>query len=151
MVSQSPSAIVAVYRPQPFFVIFLPFPVSCFTLALFTDIAYWRTGTLLWQNFSSWLLFAGLIFAGIAAIAMIVDFFVGRLIAPLTWPVVIGGVIAFVLALLNSLFHAGDGWTAVVPYGPILSALTIIVMVVANWFVRAVRVRIYGGRDVELA
>lgn len=148
MVSQSPSAPVAVYRPQPYFAIFLPFPIACFTLALFTDVAYWRTGTLMWQNFSSWLLFTGLIFVGLAAIAMIVDFFINRLIAPVAWPLVIGGVIVFILALVNSLFHAGDGWTAVVPYGPILSALTIIVMAMTNWFVRAARFRTYGGRDV---
>ena len=46
--------------------------------------------------------------------------------------------------LLDSLVHAGDGWTGVVPYGLILSAATVLVMLVTDWFGRAMVFR-YGA------
>ena len=104
------------------------FPVVCFTLTLLTDVAFWRTGNLLWQNFSSWLLLAGLVGGGLAALAGFVGLFSrsGRM----GWPSAVGGIVVLVLALVNSFVHAADGWTAVVPNGLILSAVTVIMMVV---------------------
>jgi uncharacterized membrane protein len=111
------------------------FPFVCFTLTLFTDIAFWQSSNLMWQNFSSWLLFAGLVFGGLAALAGIVDL-VFRLSVggdgP-AWPHAIASLLVLVLALLNSLVHAGDGWTAVVPYGLALSGATVLLMLVTAW------------------
>jgi len=124
---------------QPIHSMLVQFPVVCFTLALFTDLAYWRTANLMWQNFSSWLLFAGLVFGALAAIAGIIDFLFRsgvRAYRP-AWPHAIGSLIVLGLALLNSFVHAGDGWTAVVPWGLVLSAATVIVMIVSDWFGRA--------------
>jgi uncharacterized membrane protein len=59
------------------------------------------------------------------------------------WPHAVGSVIVLVLALINSFVHAGDGWTAIVPTGLILSAVTVLVMIVSNWFGRAMVFR-YG-------
>ncbi len=111
------------------------FPIVCFTLTLFTDIAYWRTSYLMWQYFSEWLLLAGLVFGGLAVLAGIVDllFRRGRRSRRRAWPHTVGSVLVLILALVNSLVHAGDGWTAVVPYGLILSAVTVAVMVVSDW------------------
>jgi uncharacterized membrane protein len=128
---------------QPFRAIFLPFPVACFTLTLFSDILYWQTANLMWHNFSAWLLFAGLIFGGLALIAGLVDLFVGRLHAAAAWPFAIGGILVLALAFVNSLLHAGDGWTAIVPYGLALSALTVVLMALTDWFCRA---RVYRYR-----
>jgi uncharacterized membrane protein len=36
----------------------VPFPIACFTGALFSDIAYWKTAEMMWADFSAWLLFA---------------------------------------------------------------------------------------------
>ena len=123
---------------QPLHSILVQFPVVCFTLALFTDIAYWRSANLMWQNFSSWLLLAGLVFAVLAAVAWIIDFTprppIER-IAP-AWPQPVGSLVVIVLAFLNSLVHAGDGWTAVVPWGLVLSAATVVVMALAAWYGR---------------
>jgi uncharacterized membrane protein len=111
------------------------FPVVCFTLTLLTDLAYWYTEYLMWQEFSSWLLFAGLVFAAFAILAGIVELLIGSAHWP-AWPHVIGSLIVVVLAFFNSLVHAGDGWTAVVPWGLALSALTVVVMLVTGWFGR---------------
>ena len=114
-----------------------------FTLSLLTDIAYWNTANLMWQNFSSRLLFVGLLFGTLAAIAGIIDF----LFYPTTrspgpaWPHAIGSLIVLVLAFINSLVHAGDGWTAVVPWGLILSAATLVVMVVSDLLGRSLVLR----------
>jgi uncharacterized membrane protein len=115
------------------------FPNVCFTLTLLTDIAYWRTSHLMWQHFSSWLLLAGLVFGAFALIAGLIDFLFRptvRAPAP-AWPHAIGGVIVLALAFLNSLVHASDGWIAVVPWGLVLSAVTVIVMVATDWLGRA--------------
>jgi uncharacterized membrane protein len=115
----------------PFSGIFVPFPFVCFTLALFTDLIYWQTSFLMWNNFSSWLLFAGLIFGGLAVVAGIIDLF--RRSTRFTRPAIsasLAFIIVLLLALLNSLVHAGDGWTAVVPYGLAVSAFTVVMMII---------------------
>lgn len=124
---------------QPIHAMLAQFPIVCFTLTLFTDIAYWRTSYLMWHDFSSWLLFAGLVFGALAVVAGIIDFlFVSRARSPAaSWLHAIGGLVVLALALVNSLVHAGDGWTAVVPWGLALSALTVVVMVVIAWLGRS--------------
>jgi uncharacterized membrane protein len=113
--------------------LFVPFPFVCFTLTLATDLAFWLSnGNLMWQNFSSWLLFAGLVLGGIAIVAGLLD-----LLRPRTRPLrpafltIIIYVVILALAFLNSLVHAGDGWTAVIPYGLAISAVTFVLSVFA--------------------
>jgi uncharacterized membrane protein len=115
------------------------FPIVCFTLTLLADIAFWRTSNLMWQHFAEWLLLAGLVFGALAALAGAVDFLVRPAVrAPRSaWPHAVGSVIVLVLAIVNSFVHAADGWTGVVPYGLILSAVTVLVMMVSDWFGRA--------------
>src|SRR3546814_13089787 len=88
----------------------------------------------MWQHFSEWLLLAGLVFGALAALAGAVDFLVRPEVrAPgAAWPHALGSVIALVLAIVNSFVHAADGWTGVVPYGLILSAATVVVMMVSR-------------------
>lgn len=138
MAHSTPRATVAI-GGHPVHAALVPFPIVCFTLALLTDIAYWQSSYLMWQHFSEWLLFAGLIFGGLAALAGAVDLLARpsvRAKGP-AWPHAIGNVVVLLLALLNSLVHAGDGWTGVVPWGLMLSALTVLVMMVTVWLGRA--------------
>lgn len=118
--------------------VLLAFPFVCFTLALLTDIAFWRSANLLWQDFSAWLLFAGLVVGGFAILNAILQFFLwqrrGGGVIP--WAFVIGGLVVLLLAFINSLVHARDGWTAVVPTGISLSAITFVVMVAVAWLGR---------------
>ena len=132
---------------QPIHAMLVQFPVVCFTLTLLTDIAYWWTVNLMWQNFSSWLLFAGLVFGVLAVLAGIIDFAVRPAIRANrpAWPHVIGSVVVLVLALLNSLVHAGDGWTAIVPWGLTLSVITVVVMIITDWLGRSMVYRHGAG------
>lgn len=132
-----PSA--AAIARHPIHATLVPFPIVCFTLTLLTDIAYWQSSNLMWQYFSEWLLLAGLVFGALAALAGAVDFLLRPEVrAPgSAWPHAVGGVIVLVLAIVNSFVHAADGWTGVVPYGLVLSAATVLVMMVTDWFGRA--------------
>lgn len=119
---------------------FMSFPVVCFILALLTDIAYWQTSFLMWHDFSSWLLFAGLVGGAIAFLLALA----GLLFRPrlLSLPYWLGMVVVFALGIINSFYHAGDGWTAIVPTGLALSAVTVALMLLTLWLGRpAVRVR----------
>jgi len=108
----------------------LPVAVVCFVGALITDIAYARSGgTLQWVNFSSWLIAGGLVFGAITAILLLIDAVRGVR----AWPAFGLLAIACVVELINSLVHARDGWTAVVPLGLILSVVAALLILIAGW------------------
>ena len=117
----------------------VPFPIVCFTLTLGTDILYWRTGTLMWQNFSDWLLLAGLVMGGLAALAGIWDLLARPVLRrrQMGWIHGVGNIVVLILAFFNNLIHSRDGWIAVVPTGLILSALTVLVLLCTVWIGRA--------------
>lgn len=110
------------------------FPIACFSLALASDIVYWRTSNLLWLHFSEWLLLAGLVFGVLALLACALGYLMRRSGPP--WLAVLGGIVVLVLAAINNFVHTADGWTAVVPYGLALSAATVLAMIVTAWFGR---------------
>ena len=89
----------------------------------------------MWQNFSSWLLFAGLVFGGLSILAGAGGLLLSRSVraeGP-SWVHAVTGLVVLVVAFINALVHAGDGWTAVVPNGLILSALTFVLMLLTAW------------------
>ena len=111
------------------------FPIACFTLALATDIAYWRTSNLMWLEFSAWLLLAGITVGVVAAVFSAIFYLVryGTRALRLGWTAAIGTLIVLALAFFNNLVHATDGWTAIMPWGLTLSVLTVLVMLVTLW------------------
>lgn len=117
----------------PISAMFVPVPVVCFVGALITDLAYRGSGgTLLWVNFSSWLIAAGLVFGAIAAVVLLVDVFRGAA----GWPAFALLLAAWIVEFINSLVHARDGWTAVVPTGLILSIVGAVLVLIAGWLSR---------------
>src|ERR1700688_5057075 len=66
------------------------FSVAYFSAALVTDLVYWHTTNVMWERFSIWLIVAGLILAGIAVIAYLVDRAGRRKIERPVWPRVVG-------------------------------------------------------------
>ena len=111
----------------------VPFPIACFAGALITDLVYWRTPDVLWERFSIWLITAGLIIAGFAAIAGVLDFAVGKRIRTLAWPHAVGYPLALLLSLINAFVHSRDGYTAIVPTGLMLSGLVVVILLVTGW------------------
>lgn len=120
---------------HPYSSLFLPVPIVCFAGALLTDIAYANSGgNLQWQNFSSWLLVAGLVFGAIAAILMLADLArLRQLRTSLGWGSFALLIVSLILEFINSLVHARDGWTAVVPAGLILSAIGAVLIMSYGW------------------
>ena len=59
---------------HPIHPMLVPFPIACFFGAFATDLAYWWTDNTQWETFSVWLLSAGMVMAGFAVIAGLIDF-----------------------------------------------------------------------------
>jgi uncharacterized membrane protein len=112
----------------------LPFPLAYFTGALATDLAYWQTADVMWERFSIWLIVAGLIMAGFAVIAAVIELAASR--QKPAWLRVSGYALAVLLALVNAFVHSRDGYTAVVPTGLTLSGLVVVILLAtasAGW------------------
>lgn len=105
------------------------FSAAFFTFTLVADAAYARTVILMWQDFASWMLLAGLVAGGLSVLLWLVGLAVHRF-RP-NWPVVILNLSVLVAAFVNSFVHAGDGWTAIVPWGIGLSVLTCLLMLLS--------------------
>jgi uncharacterized membrane protein len=92
----------------------------------------------MWETFSIWLITAGLIMGGLAAVTGAIDFLSSREIRGLSpaWPHALGNTIALILALINAFVHSRDGYTSVVPEGLILSVLVVIILAYTAWMGR---------------
>ena len=116
-------------------------PGAALLIAAFaTDAIYWRTLLFEWNNFSIWLLAAGLVLAGLAGLALQLDMARGR-IGAMAWGRFAGFTVAALLSLLNAFVHSRDAYTAVVPDGLALSALVTVLLVVLGcrgWSLSAV-------------
>lgn len=122
--------------------ILLAIPVVCFIGALLTDLAYQGSGgNLIWVNFSSWLIAAGLLFGAIAGIFLLID-----AIRRGEWIAFLLLLAAWIVELINSFVHARDGWTAVVPLGLILSIVGVVLILISGWLAGDRRYLIAGER-----
>ena len=124
-------------RGRPTHRILVSFSVAYFAGALATDLAYWQMPDVMWERFSIWLITAGLIMAGLATVAYVIDLAARRRIDRPAWPRAIGYAITVLLALTNAFVHSRDGYTAVVPTGLTLSTLVVIVLVLTALVARA--------------
>ncbi len=120
---------------HPIHPMLVPLPIVCFVGALLTDIAYSVTAEMMWANFSAWLLTVGVITGALAAIAGLIDFLGNRLIRrqAQAWPHMIGNLAVLIIAFFNALVHTRDAWTSVYPTGLILSAITVVILLITGW------------------
>ena len=120
---------------HPLSPILIPVPIVCFVGAVITDLAYDGSGgNLTWLYFSTWLLAAGLLYAGIVVVLMLIDLV--RLPQLRSGDGLAGFALliaAWIVELINSFVHARDGWTAVVPLGLILSIIGALQMLIFGW------------------
>ena len=120
---------------HPILRILSSFPIACFTSALLTDVAYVQTTNVMWVDFSTWLLAAGMAGGVVAAIAGVVSLVRGRRgrMQRSNWTIILGSLLVVVIAFFNNLVHTRDAWTAVMPTGLALSAITVLVMLATVW------------------
>ncbi|MDB5425371.1 MAG: hypothetical protein JWQ29_2787 [Phenylobacterium sp.] len=100
--------------------------------AFATDLIYWRTLLFQWNNFSIWLLAAGLVFAAFAGLALLLDV-ARRRIGAMAWGRFASFTVVALLSLLNAFVHSRDAYSAVVPNGLELSAAVTAILLVLGW------------------
>ena len=134
MNSDIPGYAVPIAR-HPLLNILVAFPIACFTAALLTDIAYAQSMNMMWADFSAWLLALGMVMGVLAALVGLVGLIANRRLMRTrpVLPLVIGGIVVLVLAAFDNMIHSRDAWTSVVPLGLLLSALTVVAMLVTAW------------------
>ena len=132
-------------RGRPIHHMLVSFSAAYFAGALVTDLVYWQTPDVLWERFSIWLITAGLIMAGLAGIAYVIDLAGDRQIDTPVWPRVVGYALAVVLSLINAFVHSRDGYTAVVPTGLMLTALVVAVLLLTAGVASALANRLRVG------
>lgn len=134
MSAENPRTTAAI-SDHPLHVMLVPIPVACFAGTLLTDLAYWQSANMQWANMSAWLLTIGLLVAVLAVIAGLIDFLGDRRIRDLrsAWIHAAGNALALIIAILNAFIHSRDAYTSVVPTGLILSAVTVLILLVTGW------------------
>ena len=120
-------------RVHPLYAAVLPIPIICFVGVLITDLAYIASADMMWLDFSSWLLLAGLIGGGVAGALLIVELIRAHDRRRLL-PHFLFLLAAWAVEVFNSFIHARDGWTAVVPTGLTLSIAAALLALLAGWF-----------------
>jgi uncharacterized membrane protein len=120
-------------RGRPGHRVLVWFSAAYFVGALVTDFVYWQMPDVLWERFSIWLIVAGLVMAGLATVAYVIDLAGRRQIERPAWPRVVGYALAVALAVVNAFVHSRDGYTAVVPTGLMLSGLVVVVLLLTAW------------------
>jgi uncharacterized membrane protein len=127
LINDANSRSTAKPRGRPIHKMLVSFSAAYFTGALVTDLVYWQMPDVMWERFSIWLIAVGLIMAGLAVIAYVIDLLSRRQMP--AWPGVVGYAVAVLLSLFNAFVHSRDGYTAVVPTGLMLSALVVAVLI----------------------
>jgi uncharacterized membrane protein len=115
---------------------------------LATDIAYWGTANIMWADFSDWLLTVGVVVGYVTVVVAVIETLAARL--PFRgraagWYAA-GSVVALILATFDMLVHSRDAWTSVVPWGLVLTAATVFVLILTGWMTR----EIYDATDTEV-
>ncbi len=125
---------------HPIYSMLLPVPLVCFVGAVLTDVTYLNSGgNLVWLDFSTWLIFAGLVSGVVAALVLLIDF----IRDPGTrngvrWAHLVLFYAALLVELVNMFIHSRDGWTAVAGAGLVLTIVGALLMLIAGWLHRSV-------------
>jgi uncharacterized membrane protein len=120
---------------HPLHPMLIPFPVACFVLAFVSDLAFWKSGDPFWATASLWLLGVGLIGAGLAAVAGLIDLFGDDRIRDLNdaWLHAGGNIVAVLIQLYNWYLRYAHGSDAVIPTGLILSLIVVLGLLFTGW------------------
>lgn len=117
---------------HPFHAVVLAGLIPWFLGATLSDVAYARSFEIQWSNFASWFLVGGLVFGGVALVCALIGLFRAdrRATGGLFYFLVL--LAAWVVGFFSALMHARDAW-AMMPGGLVLSAVTLLLVLVATW------------------
>lgn len=121
---------LAVY---PLHAVFLAGTIPLFLGATLSDLAYASSFHIQWNNFASWLIVGGMVFATLALIFAIGDLFrAHRRVRSLF---IYTGILflTWIIGFFNALIHGQDAWASM-PTGLILSTVVTVLACLATWF-----------------
>jgi len=141
---QSPPPRADIPAPAPSFVaiqghplhpMLVPLPIGALVFLLATDVGYWSTGDVFWATASLWLVGAGVITALIAGLVGAGDYVsIGRVRQLRAGKIhAIGNGVVIVLAILNWYLRTDDPAAAVLPWGLLLSVVSVALLGVTGW------------------
>ncbi|MBX9750855.1 MAG: DUF2231 domain-containing protein [Roseococcus sp.] len=118
---------------HPLHAILLGCPVPLFLGALLSDWAYGQTYQIQWANFSSWLIAGGLLASVPAVLWALVRLFRAPAAERGRRGLhVLALLLMSVVGIINAFIHAKDAW-ATMPEGLYLSAVMVLLAVIAAW------------------
>jgi len=119
---------------HPIHPMLVPFPIAFLVGVLASDLMFAGTGDLFWARASIWLVGAGVVMGGLAAIFGFIDFVtIARVRTATGWTHFLGNLLAVVLSLVSLLLRRGDHAGAILPGGLILSFIVVGVLLVTGW------------------
>jgi uncharacterized membrane protein len=111
----------------------VPFPIVCFILTFVSDIVYTRTHDTTWSTASMWLLIIGLVFAALAAVAGLTDFFgEKRIQGSDAVKHMLANVTAVVIELVNLILRLKND-AFIDSTGVYLSAIVVLILLYSGW------------------
>lgn len=125
-----------------------PIPFGFFIAALVFDVVYVRSGEIMWDKSSAWLIAIGLLFAIVPRLIDLVQVWITHrrrtlMVEKLDFWL---NLLAIAAAIVNSFVHSRDAY-GVAPAGMWLSACTVILLCIGNVLVSMQRVK--NGRGLH--
>lgn len=117
---------------HPFHAIFVAGLLPLFGGAALSDLAYFRTFEIQWQNFASWLIVGGLVWTGVALVFALFDLVPSRRTRTRVLYLLVL-LATFIVGFFNALQHARDAWASM-PGGLVLSVVTLVLATAATVF-----------------
>lgn len=118
---------------HPLHAVLVASTLPTFLGALLSDVAYARTFEIQWNNFASWLIAGGLVLAGLALLAAVIEAIATRRRGRgRGWLYVALLVVLWGVGFLNALMHARDAWAGM-PDGLVMSAIVFALACIATW------------------
>jgi len=134
--TREPAPSKAAIAGHPIHPMLIPFPITFLAMVPVTDIIYAVTESAFWSSVSYYLLWAGLISAGLAAVFGLIDFFGVPRVRSLRagWAHMLLNVAIVALTVVNLLLRMGDTIEHVEPSGIILSLVAAGLLLVSGWY-----------------
>lgn len=130
----APAMASPAYRSPPgtLHTILLAGTVPLFLGALLSDITYYNSYQIQWNNFASWLIAGGEVFCGLALLFALVNLVraprkAGR---PMLYVLLL--LATWIVGLVNAFEHAKDAWASM-PTGLVLSVVMTVLALVTTW------------------
>lgn len=127
------AAVHARYAPpiHPIHAVFLAGTLPLFAGAALSDLAYFRTYEIQWQNFASWLIVGGLVLTGVALVFALFGLAPSRRTGGRVLYLLVLAA-TFVVGFFNALHHARDAWASM-PGGLVMSVIVTVLAIAATW------------------